>query len=788
MDDPTTTLRGRRALALTLVPVLAFAVTTVPGVRTHAGYSLVLDGWLNNLAYAAAAVICLLRVRQARTGRLPGLLLAAGLALYGGGNIAWTVLVRPLDPQPFPSIADALFLAFYPLAFAALVLVRRAGFRSPSLTEWIDGLIGALAVGAVASALLADPLIGTVEGSWSAIATTSAYPLLDLVLLLVILTVLSLFGWRPPTGVWLLTGGLLLFVVADVDYLLATARDDYSPGGLLDGVWILAVVLIALSPGWPDRPKGIRLPTWAMLMVPTASTCAAVVLLVADHFEPLEPPALVLSVATIGLALARMIRTVKEVNSLANSRLLALTDELTGLPNRRALYEWAAARISGTPQGHDVALLLLDLDRFKEINDSLGHQAGDTMLQVVAGRLRVAVDDPDQTVVRLGGDEFAVLMTAPDLDTVEATARRIRDALSRPVKIDGITVWVGASVGIAWQHPADADLGAMLRQADVAMYRAKSSKVGILTYSADEDQFIGNERLETIDQLRAAIDSDGLHVYYQPKIDTKSKRVRGVEALVRWQHPTRGLLGPEKFLSLVEEVGLMGDLTKSVLRQALDQIARWRLQGRDLSVAVNLSASSLIDLELPDVVHALLAERDLPPRCLEIEITEEFLMSDRDRAREILGRLKQLGIRLAIDDYGTGYSSLAYLKELPVDELKLDRSFVRDVADDPRAMAIVASTIGLAHSLGMDLVAEGVEDAETAAHLAGFGCDIEQGWLYSKAVPAHELEQWLDQHPDGLEGLEDDADGDRVTQAVLRDLPRQGADRPAVADRPVTPR
>jgi diguanylate cyclase (GGDEF)-like protein len=737
-------------LGVLLLPTAAFVISTLPGVRAHTGYDLLLDGWLNNIAYAAAPAVCAVRAwRLSPHRRRFGMLLASALAVYGSGNVVWTIWIRPMEVQPFPSAADALWLAFYPMAFVVLVLARGQGLSNYSLSEWLDGLVGGMAAGALAAAVLARPLTAGAQGSWAAVATTAAYPFLDLVLLLIIVTTLSLFGWRPPRGVWLLTTGMLLFAVADARYLLETAEATYESGGLTDAVWVLAVTVIALSPGGQHKPNIRRLATWAILVVPTLSSVVALTLLVLDRELHLAPLALMLCTGTIALVLVRLMATIREVNTLANSRALALTDELTGLGNRRALYEGAPVRIAQAPPEVGVALLLLDLDRFKEINDSLGHSAGDTMLRLVAKRLIHLLGGPAHLVARLGGDEFAVLMTTSTLDEVLATAHDIRTALSEPARIDGISVWVGASVGIAWSSPADADLPAMLRQADVAMYKAKSTRVGVLAYSPDADDFTGSERLDMIDKLRTAVLDRGLEVHYQPKIDTRTRRVRGVEALVRWQHPTRGLLAPDTFLTLAEDVGLMGELTRSVLRQSLDQLAAWRARGRDLSIAINLSASSLIDLELPDLVRSLLAERHLPASCLEIEITEEFLMSDRDRAREILGRLREQGVRIAVDDYGTGYSSLAYLKELPVDELKLDKSFVRNMMEDPRAMAIVASTIGLAHSLGMEMVAEGVEDAATAAHLASSGCDVEQGWLYSKAVPAAELEQWLDaQVPD----------------------------------------
>jgi diguanylate cyclase (GGDEF)-like protein len=734
----------RVALCIALLPPALFVLSTVPGVRPEHGYNLMLDGLLNNLAYGMAPVICLLRVRTMPGRRLGGYLLAAALAVYGSGNVYWTVVVRPLVEQPFPSGADALFLGFYPLAFAALTFFLRGRSEKLSASLWLDGLVGGLAVGAVTAAAVIGPIVSVDQTSFAAIATTTAYPLLDLVLLLVVAVTLSLYRWRPPVGLWFLTGGLVLFVLADVAYLFATARETYVSGGPTDGIWVLAVILMAVTPGWAAKATGPWLPTWALIAIPLVSTTTALGLLVADHSHRQHPAAFALAAATVVVALVRLVVTFREVASLAHSRELALTDELTGLANRRALYEDAPRRIGALDPGEGVALLLLDLDRFKEVNDSLGHQAGDLMLRDVGARLRPFAPHRADQVVRLGGDEFALLLTSADLDQARAVSQEVKEVLARPITVNGIAVHVGVSIGIATMPAATADLPSLLRQADVAMYQAKARRLGVFAYQPELDEFLLENRLETVELLRTAIADRSMVIHYQPKVETRGRQVRSVEALVRWQHPTRGLLLPGAFLPLVEDAGLMEDLTAAVLEQALDQAVVWHQRGCDLAVAVNLSASSLVDQALPARVAAMLQARALPARALELEITEDFLMADRMRAQLILAGLRDRGIRVAVDDYGTGYSSLAYLKELPVDDLKLDKSFLEGVTEDERAFAIVRSTIMLAHSLGLRLVAEGVEDAATSRKLAEAGCDVEQGWFYAKAMPAEELETWLE--------------------------------------------
>jgi diguanylate cyclase (GGDEF)-like protein len=418
----------------------------------------------------------------------------------------------------------------------------------------------------------------------------------------------------------------------------------------------------------------------------------------------------------------------------------ARTDELTGLPNRRALYVEGQARLV-EPQRRRMALLMLDLDKFKEVNDSLGHHAGDLLLIQVGARLSEQLRAGD-VLARLGGDEFAVLLEDAGRDQASEVAVKLRSALAEPFALADITLHGSVSIGIALFPDDGPDLSSLLRKADIAMYKAKASGDGHHIYCGSDDADDA-ARLRTVAELRTALTEDQLVVHYQPKIDLDTGEVHSVEALVRWDHPTRGLLYPDAFLTLVEESGLMPTLTRIVLSLALDQAATWQAHGQRLTVAVNLSASSLVDADLPEQVTAMLAARDLPPHVLQLEITEEFLMADRDRARAILTRLRHSGVHISIDDFGTGYSSLSYLRDLPIDELKLDRSFIFPMADDARAAALVASTISLAHSLGLRMVAEGVETAVAYAELTRLGCDQAQGYFMSRPVPAAEVDHWL---------------------------------------------
>jgi diguanylate cyclase (GGDEF)-like protein len=418
----------------------------------------------------------------------------------------------------------------------------------------------------------------------------------------------------------------------------------------------------------------------------------------------------------------------------------ATTDALTGLPNRQGLYaQGRALLLNNIDQPR--ALLLLDLDKFKAVNDSLGHHAGDQLLAEVGVRLRAQTRDGD-LLARLGDDEFAVLLGDVDREAATAVAVKLQAALAEKFVLSAVALHTAVSVGIALFPDAGPDLSALLRKADIAMHKAKASGDGVHVYGSP-DETDGAARLRTADELQTAMTSDQLVLYYQPKVDLATGIVHSVEALVRWDHPTRGLLYPDAFLPLVEESGLMATMTLLVFEMALDQAAAWQGQGRDLTIAVNLSASSLVDAELPEQIAAMLAARGVPPSALQLEITEEFLMADRDRAQAILTRLRNSGVQISMDDFGTGYSSLSYLRDLPIDELKLDQSFVFPMADDARAAALVASVISLAHSLGLRIVAEGVANDVAYAELARMGCDQAQGYFISRPVPAAELDHWL---------------------------------------------
>jgi len=420
----------------------------------------------------------------------------------------------------------------------------------------------------------------------------------------------------------------------------------------------------------------------------------------------------------------------------------AFHDELTTLPNRMLFLDRLAHAITRSQREKiPFAIMLLDLDRFKEVNDTLGHNMGDQLLQQVSCRLNDTVRESD-TVARLGGDEFVILMERIVLEHAPEKAEKIIKLLDRPFMLAGQLVDVSASIGIAYFPVHGDDSVSLLQKADLAMYAAKRNHSGFEIYSG---ALIQGSRADLAfrSELLQAIECDELVLYFQPKIDLHTRKVTSVEALVRWQHPQRGFLPPDIFIPQAEQTGLINQLTFWVLKKALEQCAEFNNTGIDITVAINLSAGSLNDLRMPGEIARMLANSRIKPSMLVIEITESAVMSDPVGALNVLKILDKMGVALTIDDFGTGYSSLAYLSKLPVDEIKIDKSFVLEMVQDQQAAVIVRSTIDLGHNLAKKVVAEGVETLELWNLLSEWGCDTAQGYYMSKPMPADKLMKWL---------------------------------------------
>ncbi len=427
----------------------------------------------------------------------------------------------------------------------------------------------------------------------------------------------------------------------------------------------------------------------------------------------------------------------------AENEYQARHDLLTGLPNRSSFSERVERAIERAREREmPIGVMIVDLDRFKEVNDTLGHHSGDLLLQQAGARLEAALRSSD-SLARLGGDEFAVLLTdLPEPRVAGEIATRITESLERPFTLDELTVHIEASIGIAYFPEHGDSVETLMQRADVAMYVAKAASENYETYAAQHD-VNSPARLALLGELRHAIGAGEFIVHYQPKANLRNGRVEGAEALVRWQHPKRGLVPPDEFIPLAEHTGMIKPLTALVLDAALGQCRRWHEDGFELTVAVNLSVRNLLDPDLPQSIGDLLRKWELPPARLMLEITEGTIVTEQVRALDVLTRLEAMGIGLAIDDFGTGYSSLAYLKDLPVRELKIDRSFVNNMTEEGSDAFIVRSTIDLGRNLGLRVVAEGVETADAWSQLVRLGCDVAQGYYLGRPVAADELTRWL---------------------------------------------
>jgi diguanylate cyclase (GGDEF)-like protein len=712
-----------------------------PLLRDRLAETFALD-LVTNTVYVITALMVLARVLLVPRARVAWALIGLALTCTVAANIYMTTVAQYQDPVPFPSWSDALWLTFPVLEYAAVVLLARAQVVHWHASTALDGLVAACGLGALAIALVFKPMLVPGQGSAAVVATALAYPVADLLMIVIVVGALGLIGWRVGAMWWLIIAGLGWVVVADVAaFFQSTSPEGFRPGGWVDAAWMIGSALLAPAAWARDTERPPRkMGDWALMAVPLLFAGISVVLLMIRRPGEGLADELVtaLAGAAICLALARTALTLREVRGLGEARRQARTDDLTGLPNRRALLE----QLAMTDPVH--ALLLIDLDRFKDINDSFGHPFGDHLLRLVGPRLAHALPRC-ASVARLGGDEFGVLLPGADRATASRIAGEMNLVLREAFMLDGMPMHIEASIGIALAPEHGTTPADLLQGADLAMYKAKRTGDGYTVYGTGEAGE-ARIRMQTLEELRTALATGQLVVHFQPKLELATGRVVGAEALVRWQHPTRGLVYPDAFLPLAEQAGLMPSIAQQVLHQSLSAVASWRADGQDMHVAVNLSASDLHDDALPSQVQALLLLHAVTPDALVLEITENNLMVDAEHSKHVLAGLRALGVRIAVDDYGTGYSSLAYLHELPVDELKLDRTFVTHLITDPRAAAIVQSTVQLSHALGMVMLAEGVEDASVQHALTEWHCDLAQGYHIARPMNPQTFQHWLTKH------------------------------------------
>jgi len=692
--------------------------------------------------------------------------IAVGLFGWVVGDSIWAYydLVLRVEP-PFPSVADAAYLLLPITVFFSWSFQPPEGRRA-GLRILLDGVIVASALFLVFWVAVLDDLFRTSEGTRLELAVSLAYPLLDVVMVTMALLMMANAPVRHRTTIGAVAAGLLVIAVADIVSLVYRAHDSRASDPVVVG-WAAGLLLIGFGamlsirnprPDMVLTHRPARLLTW----LPYAPMPFAVAAgMVALWPTPNAAPILSAAAFLVGAALIRQMTMLAENRYLlATVEHQALRDPLTGLANRLLFADRLThAMHLRARDGRNVAVLSLDLDDFKLVNDSLGHPSGDAMLRAVADRLSSVVPAGD-TIARLGGDEFALLIEdgpAP----AEEVAQRVVEVFDKLFFLDGDEVYMHPSVGLAIAPlAADGELDAdeLLKRADLAMYTAKRAGVGgVQTFTFDmrhvdpseiRGGWVANGKrrrapmagVQLLGQLRRAIDEGELCLVYQPKISLTTGGIVGVEALIRWPHPQLGLLTPGQFLPLVRQNGLMGAVTDLVLTTAVTDASVWYHAGCELPVAINLFAPSLNDLTLPDRVAGALARSNLSPSALSVEITEHLLLANIQRASTVTERLRETGVRIAIDDFGSGYSTMSYLRDLPIDEVKLDRQFIAPILRSERAAAIVRSVIDLAHALGIACVAEGVEDKATADRLGEYGCDVAQGHYFSRPMSAEALQ------------------------------------------------
>lgn len=679
-----------------------------------------------------------LAAKQYPARRLPLLLLLGTVATWALGSMS--VNAASLEEQTkFPAPGEWFFITSY-LGMAGYLITDVERRRVRGLRGWLDVAVICGATSSLASLLLVTPVRLASHEDGLPLLLALMYPLADLALAMVVLGQFLLQARTDRTKTLMIGVGFVLLACADSGFALQVSAPTYDFGNLSLALWGAAWAVLVAAACRPERRVMRALPKAGgtpLLVIAGAVALAELTIRPDDTLAFYTVPPAVLTMAAVG---TRMVLALRDANDAAEAVALSHTDDLTKLPNRRAVrFRLARALTDRRP----LALMLLDLDGFKEINDSLGHHAGDVVLGFVAVRMQEAAGN-DVMVARLGGDEFALLVESDDEIELVETAHRVLLELTEPVMVDGIEISPSGSIGITVVSDSDVDTGEVMRRADVAMYQAKSSRSGAALYDAHLDEF-SRSRLELAEDLRKGVADEQIEVWYQPQIDASTLEVLALEALVRWRHPQQGLLSPVAFLPAARRVGLMGLLSDNIAWQAVRDLHHLREAGLDLRVAINCAPPELLSQTFLPRLYNALEEWDVPPDRIQVEVTEDSFLADPQRARDVLLDLRERGIEVAIDDYGTGFSSLTYLRDLPVQELKIDRSLIRDVTSDDRSRMIVASTIQLAHALGMRTLAEGVEEGVDLTALAAMGIDSVQGYHVSRPMPASQVKQWIEE-------------------------------------------
>ena len=705
-----------------------------------------LDGWVVCAIEGTASIICIIRGLDKNPGRVAPLALGLGLLSWTLGDVFLTIESLGGKTPAVPSTADVFYIGFYPLAYVATVQLLRTAMGRLSKPNWLDGLVAGLGAAAICAAFAFHSILHAAGGSVLTAATNLAYPIGDLLLLSLVIGGTVLLSGRSTLPWFLLAAGISLNVIGDTANLFSSSTIFASRVGTdFNAVaWPASILLMSMSV-WlkPRTLDPLRAQRVAGVALPSLAAVSGLAILLIGYERSVSWVALWLATGTLLAAGLRLTLSARDLRILTEERhRQAQTDELTGLGNRRYLFHvletFFADYANPWTTSRNLAFLFIDLNRFKEINDSFGHPAGDELLRQLGPRLSRVVPATG-SVFRLGGDELAVVLVDADEAAAEAVAQEILNVICEPFILQKMKASVGASIGIALAPSDAAEAVGLTWCADTAMYRAKLGHIPYVFYDQEIDG--GEEKLNLAEELRVAVDEGNFVLHYQPQLNLRTGEIIAVEALIRWPHATLGLVPPLKFLPLAEDAGLMQELTHWVLSEALTQCAEWRDAGRTLTMSVNITTTNLLETGFTELVGQLLARHDLPGTSLIIEITETSIITDFSRSKAVIESLTAMGIIVSIDDFGAGFTSLAYLSSLAVGEVKLDREFITGLLGDgkERDLELVRATIQLGHDMALRVVAEGIEDVGTLELLSDLGCDIAQGYFISRPMPANKL-------------------------------------------------
>jgi diguanylate cyclase (GGDEF)-like protein len=701
------------------------------------------DTWFYGVVILAVALAGLARPLLVRRDRPPWLLLALATICWAIGDQYWTIMFADADEIPVPSPADVGYLAVYPLASVGLILLARSQLRRVSLSVLLDGLVTSLAVGALVSAFTASRVISGVSGSSTEVITNLSYPLGDLALIVVVVATLSMVGWRADPVWWLLVAGFGLFAVADTAYLLGV-NSWYDDGQWVDGAWMAGLALIPLAGSLRRRAAPAMLGGFTAVAVQVAFSLIGLAVLVVSAFVQLHP-------ITVGLAAACLVAagaalTYEQAQALRRSRTEALTDDLTTVGNRRVLDDRLPALVAESSQGRPLLLSVVSIRHLPEINETLGYEYGDGLLAALGARLRDHLGD-HAVPARLGGAEIAVLQQFDGhLSRAEQSMRDLLTAVGGPVRMPGGHVDIQLSAGVAAGPVHATDSHDLLRCAVDALRRAKATESEVEFYDPAQD--VGRDfgpRL--LPELIGALDSGGIVAWYQPIVNLDRAAAVDMEAHLRWVHPEHGVLDASAVRPLAARAGLTRRLTRVLLADAVRCCAWWRHGGVQLGVSVDLTTADVLDSRLPYELARILSEAGVPPASVQLELAEDLLLVDPARTRRALNQLRTLGVRLALDHYGRSATSFTRLRTLPVQELKLDRSFVASTLQTTQDESVVRATVSLVESLGIRPAADGVDSERLLDQVRSYGVRTVQGAAVGEAMSPVELAEWLGTAP-----------------------------------------